>query len=52
MVFKELWGKKITKSTISKELNIPLDELEKLVVFRDETQKHSESGKRHLTSIK
>jgi Zn-dependent peptidase ImmA (M78 family)/DNA-binding XRE family transcriptional regulator len=35
MVFKELWVKKITKLTISKELNIPFDEIEKLVVFRD-----------------
>ncbi len=35
MVFKELWSNKITKLTISKELSIPLQDLESLVVFRD-----------------
>lgn len=39
MVFKELWSKKITKETISKELNIPFDEIEKLVVFRGDNEK-------------
>ena len=34
MVFKDLWGKKITKSTIASEIGIPLEELEKLVNFR------------------
>ena len=35
MIFRELWNKKITKATISKELNIPASEIEKLVVFRE-----------------
>jgi Zn-dependent peptidase ImmA (M78 family)/DNA-binding XRE family transcriptional regulator len=52
MVFKELWSKKITKSTISKELNIPLDELEKLVVFRDDAYVKNKSGERKLAAVK
>lgn len=52
MVFKELWSKKITKSTISKELNIPLDELEKLVVFRDDAYIKNKSGERKLAAVK
>ena len=55
MVFKELWSKKITKATISKELNIPLDELEKLVVFRRDAYVEKEAtgyGGRTLTSVK
>lgn len=51
MVFKELWGKKITKSTIARELNIPLDELEKLVVFRNDTQKPQVKGKVTLSTV-
>jgi hypothetical protein len=53
MVFKELWRKKITKATISKELSIPLDELEKLVIFRKNSNIEKESiGDRVLTSVK
>ena len=53
LVFKELWKRKITKSTISKELNVSFDELEKLVVFRNENYKKIESvGSKNLTSVK
>jgi len=53
MVFKELWSKKITKLSISKELNIPLDEIEKLVAFRNDNYKKTEFiGNNILTSVK
>lgn len=53
MVFRELWSKKITKLTISKELNVPFDEIEKLVVFRNDNYKKEEYvGNNSLTSVK
>lgn len=53
MVFRELWSKRITKQTISKELNIPFNEMEKLVVFRNNDCKKTESiGANTLISVK
>jgi len=52
MVFKELWSQKITKSTIAKELNIPLDELDKLVVFRKHPHPEKKLATDKLTSVK
>lgn len=52
-VFRELWSKKITKLSISKELNIPYDEIEKLVVFRNDNYKNTRNDSNiNLVSIK